>query len=186
MSAQPHSPRVMKSSIAICGTGIAGLACALALARRGESVTLLGPKHPIAAADPEMFHPRVYAISPASQTFLSSIGVWDLLPASRLTAIEAMEIYGDGHGHLNLRAWQNAMPELAWIVEAAEIERVLIQALQFVGVPWITEKCVGYRPGRSPPSLVRSLRRTWSWQQTVRNPLCVRRQVCLLIFSPMV
>ncbi len=147
MSAHTHSPRILKSSIAVCGTGIAGLACALALARSGQSVTLLGPRPQIAPADSEVFHPRVYAISPASQKFLSSIGVWDMLPAQRLTPIEAMEIFGDGDGHLNLRAWQNAMPELAWIVEAGEIERVLIQAVQFVGLQWVTEKFVTYRPG---------------------------------------
>jgi ubiquinone biosynthesis UbiH/UbiF/VisC/COQ6 family hydroxylase len=110
-------------------------------------VTLLGPKHQIKPADTEFFQPRVYAISPASQKFLASIGVWDMLPTSRLTPIESMEIFGDGDGHLNLRAWQNAMPELAWIVEAVEIERVLIQAVQFVGLQWVTEKVVAYRPG---------------------------------------
>ena len=148
MSASTLSPRVLKSSIAVCGTGIVGLGCALSLARRGQSVTLLGPRQQIAVADSEVFHPRVYAISPASQNFLSSIGVWDMLPASRLTPIESMEIFGDGDGHLNLRAWQNAMPELAWLVEAAEIERVLIQAVQYVGLQWVTEKFVAYRPGQ--------------------------------------
>jgi ubiquinone biosynthesis UbiH/UbiF/VisC/COQ6 family hydroxylase len=147
MSASALSPRVMKSTITVCGTGIVGLSCALGLARRGQSVTLLGAKHQIAPADSEVFHPRVFAISPASQKFLSSLGVWDMLPASRLTPIESMEIFGDGDGHLHLRAWQNAMPELAWIVEAAEIERVLIQAVQYVGLQWVTEKFAAYRPG---------------------------------------
>ncbi len=147
MSAHTHSPRILKSSVAVCGTGIAGLACALAMARRGQSVTLLGPRPQIAPADTEIFHPRVYAISPVSQKFLSSIGVWDMLPPARLTPIDSMEIFGDGDGRLNLRAWQNAMPELAWIVEAGEIERVLIQAVQFVGLRWVTEKFVDYRPG---------------------------------------
>jgi len=147
MSVSANSRRFVDSSIAVCGTGIAGLACALALARRGQQVSLLGPKPHIAPADPETYHPRVYAISPASQQFLSSIGVWDMLPASRVTAIESMEIFGDGNGHLNLRAWQNAMPELAWIVEAGEIERVLTQAVQFAGLQWIAEKFVSYQPG---------------------------------------
>ena len=147
MSASTFSPRVLKSTVTVCGTGIVGLTCALGLARRGQSVTLLGIKQQIAPADSEVFHPRVFAISPASQKFLSSLGVWDMLPASRLTPIESMEIFGDGDGHLHLRAWQNAMPELAWIVEAAEIERVLIQAVQYVGLQWITEKFVTYGPG---------------------------------------
>jgi len=137
----------MKTSIVVCGSGIVGLAAALALARRGQQVALLGPRQPIAPALPDSYHPRVYAISPASQQFLASIGVWDLLPASRLTRVEAMEIFGDGNGHLNLSAWQNALPELAWIIEANEIERALIQAVQIYGLTWVTEKFVTYAPG---------------------------------------
>jgi ubiquinone biosynthesis UbiH/UbiF/VisC/COQ6 family hydroxylase len=137
----------MKTSIVVCGSGIVGLAAALALARRGQQVALLGPRQPIAPALPDSYHPRVYAISPASQQFLASIGVWDLLPAARLTRVEAMEIFGDGNGHLNLSAWQNALPELAWIIEANEIERALIQAVQIYGLTWITEKFVTYAPG---------------------------------------
>lgn len=138
---------VLKTSIAVCGTGIAGLACALAMARRGQKVTLLGPRPQLPPADPALYHPRVYAISPASQQFLSEIGVWDLLPVSRLTRVQAMEIFGDGDGHVHLRAWQEAMPELAWIVESGEIERVLIQAVQFSGLSWVSEKFVSYTNG---------------------------------------
>lgn len=147
MKASIGNAQIVSTSIAICGTGIAGLACALAFARRGQQVTLLGPKRKLAAAESDVYHPRVYAISPASQKFLAEIGVWDMLPSARITPITAMEIFGDGNGHLNLRAWQNAMPELAWIVEASEIERVLIQAVQFVGVSWVTEKFASYTPG---------------------------------------
>lgn len=140
------SDQVMKTPIVVCGGGIAGLATALALARGGQSVALLGPKASFAPADPEVFHPRVYAISPASQQFLAKLGVWDMLPPERLTKVEAMEIHGDGDGLVNLNAWQGAIPELAWIVESGEIERVLSQAVQVFGVPWVTEKFASYAP----------------------------------------
>ena len=136
----------MNTSIVVCGTGIVGLATALALARRGQQVTLLGPRQTFAHAKPESFHPRVYAISPASQRFLASLGVWNMLDAQRLTAVQAMEIHGDGAGLVNLNAWQAAMPELAWIVESGEIERVLTQAVQIFGLNWIEEKFATYRP----------------------------------------
>ncbi len=138
----------MHTPIVVCGTGIVGLATALGFARRGEKVTLLGSKRHFESAHPETFHSRVYAISPASQRFLAGLGVWDLLDARRLTAVEAMEIHGDGDGLLNLNAWQTAQTELAWIVEALEIERVLTQAVQMFGVPWIPEKFASYAPGR--------------------------------------
>jgi ubiquinone biosynthesis UbiH/UbiF/VisC/COQ6 family hydroxylase len=94
---------------------------------------------------PEIFHPRVYAISPASQRFLASLGVWNMLDARRLTAVQAMEIHGDGAGLVNLNAWQAAIPELAWIIESGEIERVLTQAVQIFGLNWIEEKFATYR-----------------------------------------
>ena len=138
----------VNAPIVVCGGGIVGLATALALARGGQSVALLGPKSTFSPADPEAFFPRVYAISPATQQFLASLGVWDMLPAERLTRVEAMEIHGDGDGLLNLSAWQAAVPELAWIIEANEIERVLSQAVQIFGLPWVNEKFASYAPGR--------------------------------------
>ena len=135
----------MKTPIVVCGTGIVGLATALALARRGQQVTLLGPRQTFAPVTPEIFHPRVYAISPASQRFLASLGVWNMLDAQRLTAVQAMEIHGDGAGLVNLNAWQAAIPQLAWIVESGEIERALTQAVQIFGLNWIEEKFAKYR-----------------------------------------
>ncbi|MDN3987483.1 FAD-dependent monooxygenase [Zwartia vadi] len=137
----------MSTPIVVCGTGIVGLATALAFARRAERVTLLGPKRSFAPALAEVFHARVYAISPSSQRFLAMLGVWDLLDARRVTAVEAMEIHGDADGLLNLNAWQTAQTELAWIVESLELERVLTQAVQMFGIPWVPEKFASYTPG---------------------------------------
>jgi ubiquinone biosynthesis UbiH/UbiF/VisC/COQ6 family hydroxylase len=160
---------MIDSSIVVCGTGIVGLATALAFARKGERVTLLGPKRNIEPSTPDIFQARVYAISPSSQRFLSALGVWDLMDSRRLTAVEAMEIHGDGNGLLNLNAWQTAQTELAWIVESVEIERVLAQAVQMFGVPWVNEKFASFTPGgRNQPS------RLVTEQGTVLNgQLCV-------------
>ncbi|OZI55276.1 UbiH/UbiF family hydroxylase [Bordetella genomosp. 5] len=137
----------MKHQILICGAGIVGLSTALALARRGQRVAVLSPRNQIAPAAADHYHPRVYAISPASQRFLAELGIWDAMPQARLMPVTAMEIHGDGDGRVDLNAWQAAQPQLAWIVEAGEIERVLIQAVQMFGIPWIDERCTGWRPG---------------------------------------
>ncbi|MEK0096351.1 UbiH/UbiF family hydroxylase, partial [Bordetella pertussis] len=113
----------------------------------GQRVAVLAPRAPVPAAEPDRYHPRVYAISPASQQFLAGLGVWDAMPAARLTPVQAMEIHGDGDGLVRLNAWQAAQPQLAWIVESGEIERVLMQAVQMFGIPWIAERCVGWRAG---------------------------------------
>jgi ubiquinone biosynthesis UbiH/UbiF/VisC/COQ6 family hydroxylase len=137
----------MSHQIVVCGAGIVGLSTALALARRGQRVAVLAPRTSVPAADPNRYHPRVYAISPASQRFLAELGVWDAMPASRLMPVEAMEIHGDADGQVNLNAWQAALPQLAWIVESGEIERVLIQAVRMFGIPWLEDRCTGYRDG---------------------------------------
>ena len=137
----------MSASIVVCGSGIVGLATAVAFARKGEAVTLVGPRPTVQSLSQDEFFARVFALSPASQRFLASIGVWDLMDARRLTSVQAMEIHGDGDGLLNLNAWQSAQSELAWIVESSEIERVLVQAAQVVGLRWITEKFASYTSG---------------------------------------
>ncbi|ASC64344.1 ubiquinone biosynthesis protein UbiH [Achromobacter denitrificans] len=137
----------MSHQIVVCGAGIVGLSTALALARRGQRVAVLAPRASVPAADPDRYHPRVYAISPASQRFLAELGVWDAMPAARLMPVSAMEIHGDADGQVNLNAWQAALPQLAWIVESGEIERVLIQAVRMFGIPWLEDRCTGYQSG---------------------------------------
>jgi ubiquinone biosynthesis UbiH/UbiF/VisC/COQ6 family hydroxylase len=137
----------MSQGILVCGAGIVGLATALALARHRQPVTVLAPAAAAPQACGDRYHPRVYALSPASQRFLAGLGIWDALPASRVAPVDAMEVHGDGDGAVTLSAWQAAQPHLAWIVEAAEIERVLAQAVRLSGIPWIADRCVGYQRG---------------------------------------
>ncbi len=120
----------------VVGTGIAGLAAALALARQRVPVSLLGPKPELPVAQPHQHDIRVYAISPASRRLLDELGAWGAMPPERLTPIEAMEVYGDQGACLNLHAWQAGQNDLATIVESTELERALRNALQVFGGPW--------------------------------------------------
>jgi ubiquinone biosynthesis UbiH/UbiF/VisC/COQ6 family hydroxylase len=126
--------------IVVCGTGIAGLAMALGLAKGRHTVTLVGPKPSGTTYTGDEYCPRVYAMSPASRDFLKRLGVWDMMDARRITAVESMEIYGDASGAVHLHAWQAAHDALAWIVESSEMERVLQQAVQVYGIVWHAEK----------------------------------------------
>jgi 2-octaprenylphenol hydroxylase len=137
----------MNTNILVCGAGIVGMAAALALNRQGLSVSLIAPIPSIAPADQQFYHPRVYAISPASRKFLAHLGVWESLPPERIAGVQAMEIYGDGNGRVDLAAWQAAQSELAWIVESGEIERVLRQAVKLVGVKWLADRVTGFDNG---------------------------------------
>lgn len=156
-----------KDSIIVCGTGIVGLACGLGLARAGMSVSLLGPHSAPPVLDGDTYHPRVYAISPASQRLLDELGAWRLMDARRITPVEAMEIYGDGQGVLGLQAWHDAQDTLAWIVESGEIERALQQAVRVFGVPWFEESFV------SLDTAARGVRVTTSGDRVMQADLLV-------------
>ncbi|OVZ56915.1 ubiquinone biosynthesis protein UbiH [Pigmentiphaga sp. NML080357] len=142
------------ADIIVVGTGIAGLAAALALARQGVRVGLLGPRAPLPAPEAGRFDPRVYALSPASRQLLAELGIWDALPAERITGVRAMEVFGDRPAwgnrpaRLGLSAWQAGSDYLAWIVESRELERVLRQAVQWSGIRWTTEEftALGHGP----------------------------------------
>ncbi|NEL79169.1 MAG: ubiquinone biosynthesis protein UbiH, partial [Xanthomonas perforans] len=139
----------------VVGTGTAGLATALALARRNVPVSLLGPKPALPPASADVFDPRVYAVSPASQAFLAELGVWDMLPPERMARLDAMHVTGNAPatatlgdidaappraGEVHLTAWQGNLPALAWVIEGRELERALRQAVAVLGVRWTTER----------------------------------------------
>lgn len=134
-------------TIVVCGTGIAGLATALGLARKGFAATLLGPQQAVPAYGPDEYCPRVYAISPASQAFLAELGVWGMMDARRITPVRSMQVHGDADGLINLDAWQDARDALAWIVESSAMEAVLQQAVQVYGIHWVKDKFHELRAG---------------------------------------
>lgn len=117
-----------RHDVLVRGGGAVGLATALALARQGLQVALLAAPAPVAAA-PDV---RAYALNAASVALLQSLKVWDALPADARTAVHDMRVEGDdGPAALHFSAWAQGVPELAWIVDAAELERALGAAAGF-------------------------------------------------------
>ena len=89
--------------VAVVGRGAIGSAAALAFARAGRRVALVGPQ-PRAAALPDAAagapkaaaddsDQRVYALSPASRTLLMDLGVWQMLEPARIAPVHDMRIY---------------------------------------------------------------------------------------------
>jgi ubiquinone biosynthesis UbiH/UbiF/VisC/COQ6 family hydroxylase len=75
---------------------------------------------------------RAYALNAASVTLLQGLKVWDALPAHAATAVHDMHIEGDAPGAaLDFSAWEQCVGELAWIVDAAVLERQLESAVKF-------------------------------------------------------
>jgi 2-polyprenyl-6-methoxyphenol hydroxylase-like FAD-dependent oxidoreductase len=118
--------------VLVRGTGAVGLCTALALSRQGLRVALLG-----GLAEPTEGDVRAYALNAASVQLLQTLRVWDALPADARTAVHEMHVQGDAPGAaIDFSAWQQALPELAWIVDTAELERALRAAVRFA--PHIT------------------------------------------------
>jgi 2-octaprenylphenol hydroxylase len=110
--------------VVIVGGGLVGAAFAAALGDAVLDVALIETRAPVPrAAD---WDARVYAISPASRQFLSTLGAWDALDPGRLTPIHRMQIFGDdGAADIVFDALAAGVPELAWIVEDGALQTAL-------------------------------------------------------------
>jgi 2-polyprenyl-6-methoxyphenol hydroxylase-like FAD-dependent oxidoreductase len=114
--------------VLVRGGGVVGMAAALALSRQGLRVALAVLPGAAAASDDV----RAYAINGASVQLLAALKVWEALPADARTAVHDMHVEGDAPGAaLDFSAWTLALPELAWIVDAAALENTLADALRF-------------------------------------------------------
>ena len=124
----------MKSfDVQVLGAGIVGRCLALALARAGLSVAL----RPEAARAPGSDDVRAYALNAASVELLRGLKVWDALPAHAATPVLDMHVEGDAHAAaIDFSAWQQRVSALAWITDAAVLERELAAAVRFA--PHIT------------------------------------------------
>jgi 2-octaprenyl-6-methoxyphenol hydroxylase len=91
---QPSLANEIDIDIAVVGAGPAGIAAALALARGGASVALIGP--PPAASTPRALDTRTAALLQSSVDMLKALGLWEaLLPhAAPLKAIRIIDASG--------------------------------------------------------------------------------------------
>lgn len=114
--------------VCVRGRGAVGQALALALARLGLRVALAGAPPP---PGPDV---RTYALGARAVALLQQLKVWDALRAAQpaaATRVLDMQVQGDDGGTLEFSAWQQRVGELAWIVDAAVLERELAAALRF-------------------------------------------------------
>ena len=119
--------------VLVRGAGIVGKSLALSLSRLGLKVAMREDAvRPDATPDV-----RAYALNAASVALLQGLKVWDALPPHAATAVHDMHVEGDAPGAaIDFSAWSQRVRELAWIVDAAVLERELATAVRFA--PHIT------------------------------------------------
>jgi 2-polyprenylphenol 6-hydroxylase len=126
----------LQSNICVIGNGAVGKAAALGFAQAGLNVTLLSPSAgPSTQGTPQAagWDVRVYALNHVAHDLLSSLKVWQALDASRVAAVDAMIVNGDGEqaGNLAFDAYGARTGALAWIVEDSNLNVALDAALKF-------------------------------------------------------
>lgn len=127
----------------ILGGGLVGAAMALVLQRSGKQVLLLDKQHPSTdlAALGQSWDARIFAISPANQAFLDSLGVW---PHQRNQPVRRMDVRGDSGGRIEFDAGDSGGC-LNHMVENRYLLAHLWQALLEAGVATDTREVVGVR-----------------------------------------
>jgi 2-polyprenylphenol 6-hydroxylase len=138
-----------RSDVCIVGNGAIAKTAALGFAQSGYSVTLLVPparpaseKPPAPLAD-QPWDVRVYALNHTAHDLLASLKVWGALDLTRVQAVDAMDIKGDGEqgGELGFDAFSAHVGTLAWIVEDSNLNGALDAALRFAANVQLVTGC---------------------------------------------
>lgn len=114
----------MSVDVLIRGDGVVGRSLALTLAAQGLRVGLRG------RAQARAQDVRAYALNAVSQALLARLRVWDGLSPQARTPVTEMQVHAAGQ-RLDFSAWHSQAEQLAWIVDAAELDAQLDAALRF-------------------------------------------------------
>ncbi len=113
----------------ICVSGSGAVARVLALLLSGQGWRVAWA----CQTDPEGQRPddvRTYALNGRSVSLLTQLRIWSQLQRFA-SPVHEMHVQGDDGGVLSFSAWQQRVSELAWIADAAQLERLLGEALRF-------------------------------------------------------
>ncbi len=114
--------------VAVVGAGPAGASFARALAAAGLRVALVEPR--AARAIPSVgFDQRVYALNRHSRRLLERCGIWHSLLQERIAPVREMRVFGDDGSMIGFSAYRCGIPELAAIVEEANLQQALRSSL---------------------------------------------------------
>lgn len=113
--------------VCVSGSGAVAMSLALSLSAEGWRVAWAHSPELAQAARTDV---RTYALNARAIQLLERLRVWPALKAWSSPVLE-MSVRGDDGGALSFSAWQQCVGELAWIVDAAALDRLLAEALRF-------------------------------------------------------
>ena len=125
--ASPSAAGAPRADVCVSGSGAVAMTLALALSAEGFSVAWARDE---AFAAPRSTDVRTYALNARSVALLTRLRIWPSLREWSAPVFD-MQIRGDDGGALSFSAWQQQVTELAWIVDAGALERLLSEALRF-------------------------------------------------------
>jgi 2-octaprenylphenol hydroxylase len=120
--------------VVIVGAGMVGNALAAGLANSGISVAIVEPnvgqQPPSVISECHQFDTRVSAITAQSESFLTSLGAWQLISPERRSPYQGMTVWdAEGTGEVNFNASELHVACLGTIVENREIVWALQQVV---------------------------------------------------------
>ena len=122
----------INADIAIVGAGLVGLSAVIAFAQQGKSIVLVDAKKP-ATTLKKAWDERVYALTPETESWLTTIGVWAHVDVSRVNPIKAMHIFDNAmKSPLSLRDEDANLPKLGVIIENQNLMHALWQQLKML------------------------------------------------------
>ncbi len=120
----------MSFDVAVVGGGLVGGSLAAALADVGIGVALIDPRS-APPGNSRRFDLRVYALRPASCSFLERCGIWRYLDPTRIAPVYEMAVFGDdGESKLTFDAYRADIRQLAVIAEDSQLQNATLAALE--------------------------------------------------------
>ncbi|PCI62113.1 MAG: ubiquinone biosynthesis protein UbiH [Methylophilaceae bacterium] len=120
--------------IVVVGAGLVGLAAVIALAAQGKRVVLVDSKRND-AGQTKAWDTRIYALTPATENWLQSLGVWSLVDQARVNDVEAMALWNpESETPLHLSAEDANLTKLACIIENNNLLQALWQKVETLDV----------------------------------------------------
>ncbi len=104
-----------QADVVIAGGGLVGASLALALAQTGLDIVVVEASS-AATTEPASFDERHTALAPASRRFFEALGAWPAM-APRANPLHEIRVSDQGRfGFMRMRASEEGLPALGWVV----------------------------------------------------------------------